>query len=123
MCNSYMSIHQKYCHFLNATCANTIIITHYITIITVLNQHTPCPISESKCNCKGKKTLIQIEIEWFARNGRSVPGGIQVITTEISITALSPSVKLMSFSMQVPALILDCEPDIDFSKDIEAKRQ
>ncbi|OEL29036.1 Deoxycytidine kinase [Dichanthelium oligosanthes] len=28
-----------------------------------------------------------------------------------------------SFSMQVPALVLDCEPDIDFNKDIEAKRQ
>jgi hypothetical protein len=25
--------------------------------------------------------------------------------------------------MQVPALVLDCEPDIDFNKDIQAKRQ
>lgn len=24
---------------------------------------------------------------------------------------------------QVPALVLDCEPNIDFSKDVEAKRQ
>ena len=24
---------------------------------------------------------------------------------------------------QVPALVLDCEPNIDFSKDIEAKRE
>lgn len=25
--------------------------------------------------------------------------------------------------MQVPALVLDCEPNIDFNRDIEAKRQ
>lgn len=31
--------------------------------------------------------------------------------------------QLLLFSEQVPALVLDCEPNIDFNKDIEAKRQ
>jgi hypothetical protein len=29
---------------------------------------------------------------------------------------------MMLFLNQVPALVLDCEHDIDFNKDIEAKR-
>ncbi|OMP12208.1 ATP binding protein [Corchorus olitorius] len=31
--------------------------------------------------------------------------------------------RLLASIQKVPALILDCEPDIDFSRDIDAKRQ
>ena len=107
-------------------------LTNCLSIVAVSSEHRAYPMLESKCNYKKWFTiqnyiliillyyiLCPLGWHWFlVASSWLQPRFASLLLHHLQALQLN-----WSFSMQVPALVLDCEPDIDLNKDIEAKRQ